>query len=49
MGPYNILGSTLQAAPWAHLGVMAASFRQLHGPYNIFGSMAHPGVLAECY
>ena len=32
MGPYNILGSTPEAAPWAHIGVLAVFFRQMCGP-----------------
>ena len=32
MGPYSNLRSTLQAALWAHPGVLAVFFRQLHGP-----------------
>ena len=51
MGPHSHLGSTLQAAPWAHPGLLAECLDSCMGPYNIFSSTpqvapwAHPGVL----
>jgi hypothetical protein len=54
LGPYKSTGSTLQAAAWAHTGVLATFVRQLHEPIqrtwqHPSGSCmawAHTGLLA---
>jgi len=38
MGPYNNIGSTPQAAPWAHPGMLLAFLGSCLGPYTNIGS-----------